>query len=160
MDAPNKTPFAVERVMWPKAGHPAEERSAAYGQRLNITVVFTSVKSTIPALRQAGMLARNLGAQITLLVLQLVPYPRSLDSSPVEAEWNRNRLEEMAAQCTAPTTVRVYLCRNRLETLTSVLRSGSIVVIGRRSNFWPTSEVLLADKLRRRGYEVILTGAE
>jgi hypothetical protein len=40
------------------------------------------------------------------------------------------------------------------------IRHGSIVMVGCRKRFWPTSERRLAWALRRRGHQVILTEME
>ena len=54
----------------------------------------------------------------------------------------------------------IYLCRDRVETLTAVLSPHSLVVIGGRKRWWPTAEKRLARKLRRAGHEVIFTETE
>ena len=102
-------------------------------------------------------MADSLGARIVLLGMQCVPYPLPLDDPPVAVGWNEKRLRAVASISPVETAIRIYLCRNRLETLKSALQPGSIVVIGYRKRMWPTSEVRLAHKLRRLGHEVILT---
>jgi hypothetical protein len=52
------------------------------------------------------------------------------------------------------------LCRDRLETLKSVLNPRSLVVMSGRKRWWPTAEKSLAKTLRRAGHEVIFTEAE
>ena len=54
--------------------------------------------------------------------------------------------------------MQIYLCRDRLEALTSVLKPGSIVVLGGQKRWWPTKDELLARQLRRAGYEVLFQG--
>jgi len=56
----------------------------------------------------------------------------------------------------------LYLCRDRQETLLSVLKPHSLVVVGgrRRRWWWPTSEEGLAKMLLRAGHEVIFAGTE
>ena len=108
-------------------------------------MVFTSVESTLAALKEAGNLANSLGARIKLVVPQVVPYPLPLETPPVLVEFNENRFRVMASESPVETSVQIYLCRDRFETLTSVLKPGSIVVARRaeamvadaRMNSWP-----------------------
>src|SRR5689334_102450 len=69
------------------AAPPAEEAD----QKLNIAVVFTSVRETLAALKEAGDLASHLNGRITLAVPELVPYPLPLDTPQVLAEFSENR---------------------------------------------------------------------
>ena len=145
--------LAIEKILVPATGQPT--RIPEVGQRLNIAVVFTSVDSTLAALQEAGNLANSLGARITLVVPQIVPYPLPLESPPVLVEFNENRFRVMASASPVETSVQIYLCRDRFQTLTQVLNAGSIVVLGGRKKWWPTKDELLARQLRRAGYEVL-----
>jgi len=152
--------LALEKVVHPDEGRPAERDCAASAARLNITVVFTSDKTTASALQKAASLAGNLGARVALVVPQVVPYPLPLEDPPVHLSWNEHRCTGLADACEVETVVRIYLCRDRLEVLSSVLCPGSIVVVGCRKAWLPTSETRLARELRRLGHDVILTEAE
>jgi hypothetical protein len=125
--------------------------------KLNITVVFTSVDATITALKEAGTLAESLGARITLVVPQIVPYPLPLTSPPVLLDFQENRFREIAALSPVDITVQLFLCRDGLETLRKVLKPHSLVVVGGRKRFWPTLAKRLARRLRSAGHEVIFT---
>ena len=152
--------LAIEKVLVPATQRPDRPRVAPADNKLNISVVFTSVESTLAALKEAGELANSLGARITLLVPQVVPYPRPLESPPVLLEFSENRFQVLASQSPVETTVQIYLCRDMLETLTTVLSPGSIVIVGGRRKWWPTKEEALARQLRRSGYEVIFKETE
>ncbi len=152
--------LALERILLPQTGRPARPETEAAELRLNISVIFTSVESTLSALERAGAMATSLGARITLLVPQVVPHPVPLESPPVLLDWNEKRFHVIANQSPVQTTVRIYLCRDRVETLVSVLRPGSIVVVGSRTRWWPTREERLARKLRKAGHEVIVAAME
>jgi len=151
--------LAIEKLLTPVVGHPAKQTVEQQG-RLNIAVVFTSVESTLAALKEAGTLAQSLGAQITLLVPQVVPYPLPLESPPVLVDFSEKRFHVIASQSPVETKVSIYLCRDQMETLRSVLRPGSIVVIGGRKRWWPTKEARLAHKLRKAGHEVLFKETE
>ena len=152
--------LAFERILQPGTAQPVRPEVEGREPRLNISVIFTSVESTIKALTKAGALATSLGARITLVVPQVVPYPRPIESPPVLIDWNERRFRVIAEQSPVETTVRIYLCRDCLETLASVLNSGSIVVLGARRRWWPTAESRLARSLRKAGHEVIVAGRE
>jgi hypothetical protein len=152
--------LALERVLAPSPGYPAPPAIEKTESRLNVAVVFTSVEATLVALRKAGALASRLRGRITLVVPQVVPYPLPLTSPPVLLDWNEKRFRAIASESPVETTVQIYLCRDRLETLTTELSPRSLVVVGGRKRWWPTAEKRLARKLRRAGHEVIFTETE
>lgn len=152
--------LAVEKILIPATGRPTRPAAEEADQKLNITVVFTSVESTLAALKEAGHLANSLGARIRLVVPQVVPYPLPLESPPVLVEFNENRFRVLASESPVETSVQIYLCRDRFETLAAVLKPGSIVVLGGRKTWWPTRDKSLAGKLRRAGYEVVFKETE
>ena len=153
--------LAIEKRLGPATGRPAQPIGEETDQKLNIAVVFTSVESTLPALKEAGNLANSLGARITLLVPQVVPYPLPLTSPPVLLDFSERRFRVMAGTSQVETRVRIYLCRDRLDTLATVLRPHSLVVIGGRKRWWwPRAEKRLANRLRRAGHEVVFSETE
>lgn len=123
---------------------------------LNVVVIFTSTEATIAALKRAGTMAENLGANVTLVVPQVVPYPLPLTSPPILLDFQERRFCEIASKSPIALRVRLYLCRDELETLKSVLTPHSLIVMGGRRRFWPTRESRLARKLQA-GHEVIFT---
>jgi hypothetical protein len=156
----NNMSLAIEKRLAPRTGHPTRPIGEEVDQKLNIAVVFTSVESTLAALKEAGNLANSLGARIRLVVPQVVPYPLPLETPPVLVEFNENRFRVMASESPVETSVQVYLCRDRFETLTSALKPGSIVVLGAKKRWWPTNDKRLARRLRRAGYEVLFKETE
>jgi len=150
--------LALERIVQPATGHPGWSETEEAERRLNISVIFTSVEATLAALKKAGTLASSLGARITLVVPQVVPYPLPLESPPVLLDWNERRFRVIAGESPVETTVRLYLCRDSVETVKSALSPRSVVVVGGRKGWWrSTREKRLARKLRRAGHEVIFT---
>jgi hypothetical protein len=127
---------------------------------LDVAVVFTSADATIAALKKAGALASRLSARILLLVPQIVPYPLPLESPPVLIDFSKKRFQTSATESPVETIVRVFLCRDRLETLSKVLKPHSLVVVGGRRRWWPTAEERLAIRLRRAGHEVVFAETE
>jgi hypothetical protein len=136
--------------------HPQIESREGGARQLVLFVVFTSDAPTQHALRNAAALAGQLRARITLVVPQIVPYPMPLTTPPVLLDFSERRMASIAAEAEVETTVRIYLCRDRWDALTQALGPGSLVVLGRRKRWWPTSESMLARQLRRAGHEVVV----
>jgi hypothetical protein len=152
--------LAIEKMLTPATGYPSPPSVQETAQKLNIAVVFTSVESTLAALKEAGALANHLSARIMLVVPQIVPYPLDLENPPVPLEFTENRFRVMASEGPVETSAQICLCRNRLAALKSALKPGSIVVLGGPKRWWPTKNEMLARQLRRAGYEVIFKETE
>jgi hypothetical protein len=152
--------LAIEKILAPATGQPSRPPLEEAGQKLNIAVVFTSVEATLSALKEAGRLASSLGARITLLVPQVVPYPLPIESPPVLIDFNEKRFRVIAGESPVETSVQIYLCRDQFETVTNVLNPGSLVVLGGPKRWWPTREKSLVSKLRRIGHEVVYKETE
>jgi hypothetical protein len=146
----------LERLV-PAPGVPGGPGGCEGDPRFELSVIFTSFDATTAALKMAAALASCLRARITLLVPEVVPYPLPLENPQVVLEFSQKRLGEVISDIPVETTIRHYLCRDRLVTLSAVLKPGSIVVIGARKKWLPTREKTLARRLRRFGYDVILT---
>ena len=151
--------LALEKRLIPAAAHPPEAQDRAEPQ-LNISVVFTSLRGTLRALRQAAALAAPMAANITLLVPQIVPYPLPLESPPVLLDFNEKRFSTIADESHVETKVRIYLCRDREQALGNILEPRSLVVLGGHKSWWPSAEMRLANRLRRAGHEVVFVETE
>ena len=147
----------IEKV--PLAATKVQDEHSAGQATLNIAVVFTSIESTLSALRKAASLASGLHACIMLIVPQVVPYPLPLTSPPVSPEFTTRQFRVLTEQSPVETTTRIYLCRDRLDTLLQVLEPHSLVVVGGRRRWWPTADELLARQLRRVGHKVVFAEA-
>jgi hypothetical protein len=123
---------------------------------LSIAVIYNSVEFTLSALRKAGALAHNLHARITLIVPEIVPYPLPLGSPPVEREFKERAFRVLADEGPVETCVRIYVCRDRLTMLRTVLEPHSLIVMGAKDRWWPTREKRLAGRLRQLGHQVVL----
>ncbi len=149
--------FLVKTIPTPTAGQPERPELDESDSRLNISVVFTSTDGTMAALRSAGSLAGRLGARITLVVPQTVPYPAPLESPPVLLDFSERRIRQIAEESPVDVAVHFYLCRQREDALKLALKPRSLVVIGGRKRWWPTAEERLARELGRAGHEVVFT---
>ncbi len=160
MGARKEMSLAYERRLDTAAGLPAQPAADVAEPGLNIDVVFTSVEATLAALKRAGSLASRLNGRITLVVPQVVPYQCPLTSPPVLLDFSERRFRVLAAESPVDTTVQLYLCRDKWETLGLMLKPRSLVVVGGRKRWWPTEEKRLARKLGRAGHEVIFVETE
>jgi hypothetical protein len=79
--------LALNRSLNAETARPYMPATEGQATNLNISVIFTSVSGTISALKKAGVLAESLGARITLVVPQVVPFPLPLTSPPVLLEF-------------------------------------------------------------------------
>src|SRR2546423_15390326 len=78
---------ALERTVIPAIGYPARPGAEDNPQRLNISVIFTSVDSTLAALKTAGMLASSLGANYARRTTDCaVPTPSKKSASVARLE--------------------------------------------------------------------------
>ena len=150
---------ALDKVIAPI--RPSVPSVAETGCRLNISVVFTSVPSTIAALKRAATLVSGLAARITLLVPQVVPYPLPLNDPHIALHWNEQRFQAFATESPLDTDVHLIYCRDSIQALRQALSLRSIVVIGCARSWWPfTREKRLIRALQMAGHNVVYTEKE
>jgi len=131
--------------------------------RLRVTVVFSTTEGTLAALREAGVLAKNLGARILLVVPEVVPFAFPVDNPPIPVEFlERRQLALVSASGveTDEVSIQIYLCRNRKECLRKILNSPSLVVIGGRRRWWFARERKLEHYLRSLRHQVVFVEME
>ena len=138
-----------------RRGPPVESLPSGRAPRLNVNVIFTSLGGTKAALQAAGKLARDLGARVTVLAAQVVPYPLPLEKPPIAVEFTEQALLQMVSEEEVEIAIEVCLCRDSEKTLREALAPESVVVIGGRGRRWPVRERMLARRLRRDGHHVI-----
>jgi hypothetical protein len=138
----------------PEPGGPV----ATFGSdgQLEVSLLFTSPEATVNALKRTAALLAGLNARINLVAVQSVPYTLALNNPLVSVTFNERRLQDIASESPIETAANLYICRCLFETLTSVLKRGSILVVGIRKRWWPTWERRLARKLDSAGVRVLL----
>jgi len=94
-------PLAFNRSLNRQNGQPEAPYDQDQEAGLNVSVIFTSVGATISALKRAGSLAQSLGARITLLVPQIMPYPLPLTTAAAKDSGQPAR-QRSCASCAAP----------------------------------------------------------
>jgi hypothetical protein len=133
------------------------EPSRFQGERLRINVLFTEFEATNVALRRALDLAFDLDAETNIIVPHVVPYPLDLESPAVSLEFTCNRLRLFAESVGTDPYVYVYLCRDVMDPLRTVLPADSIVVLGSPKQCLAKWRIeRFARKLTNNGGQVIL----
>jgi len=123
-----------------------------------VNVIFTDVRSTAAALNFAQSFARELGARISLRAAIAVPFQLPLERPPISIAFLQYVMRELVAQLKTETfdpTLHLYLCRDRVWTLSKILEPNSLVVIGGRKRWWPTAETRMARTLQDKGHRVV-----
>lgn len=134
----------------------------ALDPRLEVAIIFTTVPGTRAAVEAAGKLARGLGAKLTVLVPQVVPYQFPPTRPPVDLDHARQAaLALLAGLCLSEhdMTIQICLCRSRQECWNGAV-AGSLVLVGGRRSWWARSERRLAERIRSLGHEVIFVNQE
>jgi hypothetical protein len=147
-----------EPVRLKHGAQPAPPDLRESDRKLDLQVIFTDLPKTAAALAAARTMARGLGARVTLMVAQVVPYPLPLAEPDVPVEFTERLLEPLAVE---NTTIEIYLCRDRNETIRRAVPPDSLVIVGaRKRRWWPagwfTWERSLAKMLRHDGRRVLL----
>ena len=128
--------------------------------KLDLKVIFTDIHKTAAALATARTMARGLGAHITLMVAQVVPYPLPLSAPDVPVEFLKRMLASITSNDVGDTSLEIYLCRDRHETIRRALPPDSLVIVGvRKLRWWPSWERHLARMLRKDGRRVVAVTA-
>jgi hypothetical protein len=158
MDAMNTQPTtAIAMPARPSIG--GESAEGSQPGRLEVNVIFTDPLATAAALKTAKSLAQDLGACIRVQAPIVVPYALPLDEPPVSLGFVEELLSTLVCRLELDTfepSVHLYLCRDQLETLLQVLSPKSLVVIGGRKHWWPTTERRIAKALQSKGHRVVL----
>jgi hypothetical protein len=151
---------ALQTFPDPVVGLPEPELSGERKSKPEIPVIITTFESTQAAFKSAVVLAMRLGARVTIVAVQAVPFPLPLDGPRVPLGFLIRRLGEVISRHAVETQVRIYLCRNQLKALERVLIPRCPVVLGISNKRWWSRENRLARGLRHAGHEVILVETE
>jgi len=135
--------------------HPAANPGLAKDTpQIDLKVIFTDLPRTAAALAAARAMARGLSAHITVMAAQVVPYPLPLGAPDVPVQFTEHMLNSIVVE---DTTVEIYLCRDRNETIRRALPPDSLVIVGARKwRWWPSWERSLARVLQQDGRRVLV----
>jgi hypothetical protein len=127
---------------------------------MRVVVITTTPKSTVAALRTAARLAADLGAQITLISIESVPWECPLQEPPVPVPSLKRKLYALiyeAGILKQEVLIQLCLCRYPSESLRAILRPNSLIVLGGRNHWWSRRERDLKTFLMSFGQEVFLS---
>lgn len=147
-------------MRWPQAINRSEMRweparpSAAAPTRF--VVAYTDPVVTRKALEAAAAMADGLDAVITLVAVQVVPFPAQLECPQSVQQFLEERLGALACDCTRRVEPAVVVARTLEDGYRQFLPAGSAVLLCSRRRVWPTREERLARMLRRMGHSVAL----
>jgi len=130
--------------------------------RLRVNVIATTEARTIAALRTAAGLATNLGAQITLIAVEIVPWHLSLHRPPVPVVFLERKLCGLVCKAgivEEEVRIQLCLCRDQHDTLRKVVRPHSLVVTGGQNRWWSRRGRNLGKFLSGLGHQVIFAEA-
>jgi len=127
---------------------------------IHIYIVFTTWAATKAGLNMASQLARDLDANVILLVPIVVPYPLPIQSPPVASDFIEGELSGLTEDCGVAVSIHVLLCRDREETVPSWLPPGAVVVIGRARRWGPGSCRRLIQGAKKQDRRVIVVGTD
>jgi hypothetical protein len=149
-----------------EVAHASSGPSIAAGRgaaQLRVNVIATTEKGMIAALRIAASLAAELGAQITLIRIEVVPRQLPLQRPSVPVAFLERRLYRLVCETgivEEEVRIQLCLCRDQRDTLRRILQSHSLVVVGGQKRWWLRQERSLEKFLTSRGHQVIFVGLD
>jgi hypothetical protein len=120
-----------------------------------VVIPYTSPELTQAALRHAGV-CTDLNVHVSLVDIQVVPFPCALTQPPVDKNFSRRRLCDLLAQSGLPGRADVVYARDWLEGFRRMLQPQSLVILATKKRWWRTREDKLARALLKAGHQVML----
>ena len=143
------------------------ERNTVTGFRgnpqLQITVISTTPKGTLAALKTAARLANNLDAPITLAIIKVVRRHLSLDVPPLLIEFIEKRAFALVSDAgirDRAVSIQIWICHDRKKCLRQALGPQTLAVVGGTKHWWRRDEQKLEEWLCREGYPTIFSDAD
>ena len=120
-----------------------------------MAIPYTTPELTRAALRHAGVCS-DLDVHVTLVDVQVVPFPCPLDQPPINKKFSERRLRDLLEETGLPGHASVLYTRDWLDGFKRLLEPGSLVVLATKKRWWPTREEKLARTLTKAGHQVML----
>ena len=119
-----------------------------------VVVPYTTPELTRAALRHAAVCI-DLAVHVVVADIQVVPFPCSFDTPPINKEFSERRLRELLRETGLPGHAAVLYARDWLEGFKRLLEPGSLVVLATQRRWWPTRERKIARSLAKAGHQVM-----
>ena len=120
-----------------------------------MVIPYTTPELTRAALRHAGACS-DLDVHVALVDIQVVPFPCSFDSPPVNKEFSERRLRQLLTETGLPGRAAVLYTRDWLEGFKRQIQPGALVILATKRRWWPTREDRLARNLTKAGHQVMV----
>jgi len=156
-----RTTLDTPEIDYYGAGHD-EAFAETFDRHLIITVVHTTPKGTLSALKTAYGLAKCSGLQMRLVATHEVPFRLTLEEPMVSADFFRGRQASLVAQAKIDPEevfIQILLCRNGKRALSEFLIPHSLIAIGGSRRWWKP-ERRLEKYLTRSGHQVVFVEAK
>jgi hypothetical protein len=106
---------------------------------LRVVIPYTTPELTSVALRHAAV-CTDLNVQVSLIDIQVVPFPCSLDQPPINRKFSKQRLHALLEHSGLPGEVEVLYVRDWLDGFRRALAPHSLVIMSSKSRWWRTKE--------------------
>ena len=130
-------------------------RSSDVTTSLGVVIPYTTLELTKAALRHTGV-CTDLNLRVSLVDVQIVPFPCPLDQPPVNREFSEQRLRDLLTDSQLQGSAEVLYARDWLDGFRRVVEPGSLVILGTKKRWWRTREEKLARVLMKAGHQVML----
>jgi hypothetical protein len=117
-------------------------------------VPYTNPELTRHALRHAAACS-DLNVQVSLVDVQVVPFPCPLDRPPINQEHSYRRLQTLFRESGVRGRAAVLYTRDWMEGFCEALEPKSLVILAANKHWWPTREKKLARVLLKAGHQVM-----
>src|SRR5579864_8353657 len=128
-----------------------------------ITVISTTTKGTLAALKTAARVAKNLDAPITLAIIKVVRRHLSLEVPPLLIEFIEKCAYALVADAgirDKSVSIQIWICHDRKKCLRQALGPQTLAVVGGTKHWWRRDEQKLEEWLCREGYPTIFADSD
>ena len=126
--------------------------------RFQVTVVSTTPRGTLAALKIATRVAKNLDLPITLAMIVVLRPHLPLEAPPRLVEHVEKRALTLLSEAgirEQAVTIQFWFCHDRYKCLRQALSPRTLVVVGGAKSIWRLTERKLEDWLCREGYPTV-----
>src|SRR6185436_8310207 len=104
---------------------------------LSVVVPYTTSELTAAALGHSAV-CTDLDVRVSLVDIQVVPFPSPMDQPPIDKQHSQCRLQALLKNSGVPGEASIVYTRDWLDGFRKVLGPHSLVVMATRNRWWPT----------------------